>query len=141
MPKSFKRTDRLEDHIQRELAELLRMELRDTNLGMITLSRVKISPDMGNANLYVTIYKPELEALALIDKSAYKEVIAALNERANFFRTLLAKSAKLRYTPRLRFFYDDTVARARHLSSLIDKAVAIEQKPAKKDAADGNGES
>ncbi len=53
---------RLADQIQRELADLIRRDLKDPRLGMITISAVKVSKDMGYADVYVTVLGKDLTA-------------------------------------------------------------------------------
>ena len=92
---------RLADQIQRELAVLIR-ELKDPRLGMVTVSAVKVSKDMGYAEVYVTVLGKDLE----VD---YAPSLAVLNNAAGFLRGALGKSLQIRMIPRLRFHYDQVV--------------------------------
>ena len=114
------RLQRLADQIQRELAVLIRDAVNDPRLtGFVTISSVKVSPDLGYADVYVTIMEPELNDA--MTKSNHEESIMVLNNAAGFLRTELSHSLKTRTTPRLRFHYDEVTARGNYMMDLIVK--------------------
>ena len=116
------RLQRLADQIQRDLAVLIRDEINDPRLtGFVTISTIKISPDLGYADIYVTIMEPELNDA--MTKSSHEDSIKVLNKAAGFLRTELSHSLKTRTTPRLRFHYDEVTARGNYMMDLINKAV------------------
>lgn len=128
------RTQRLGDQIQREIASLIRTEIKDPRLGMVTVSAVKVSPDMGYADIYVTVLGSTLE-----DRP--DESIAILNAAAGFLRGEVGRAIKTRITPRLRFHYDEVVARGNRMATLINAAVREDEARARElgvPAADGN---
>lgn len=134
MAREFKRTDRVGDEIQRELALLLQREVKDPRVPMTTVSAVKVSRDLLNANVYVTFLgRDKLEDIT--------EAVKVLNHMSGFLRSALAQRIRMRQLPRLMFHYDDSLARGRHLSSLIDSAIASDQARAHHDAPiDGDEE-
>ncbi|WP_435979606.1 ribosome-binding factor A [Psychrobacter sp. DM4] len=116
------RLQRLSDQIQRELAVLIRDEVNDPRLtGFVTISSVKVSPDLGYADVYVTIMEPELNDAMV--KTNHEESVKVLNNAAGFLRTELSHSLKTRTTPRLRFHYDEVTARGNYMMDLISQAV------------------
>ena len=116
------RLQSLADQIQRELAVLIRDAVNDPRLtGFVTISSVKVSPDLGYADIYVTIMEPELNDA--MTKSNHEDSIKVLNKAAGFLRTELSHSLKTRTTPRLRFHYDEVTARGNYMMDLISKAV------------------
>ena len=116
------RLQRLSDQIQRELAVLIRDAVNDPRLtGFVTISSVKVSPDLGYADIYVTIMEPELNDSMTL--SNHEESIKVLNKAAGFLRTELSHSLKTRTTPRLRFHYDEVTARGNYMMDLISQAV------------------
>ncbi|NQD36528.1 30S ribosome-binding factor RbfA [Permianibacter sp. IMCC34836] len=120
MAREFKRTDRVGDEIQRELALLLQREVKDPRVPMTTVSAVKVSRDLLNANVYVTFLgRDKLQDIT--------EAVKVLNNMSGFLRSALAQRIRMRQLPRLMFHYDDSLARGRHLSSLIDSAIASDQ--------------
>ena len=115
------RMQRLADQIQREIAGLIRSELKDPRLGMVTISAVKVSKDMGYAEIYVTVLGKELN----VD---YAPSLAVLNNAAGFLRGALGKSLQVRMIPRLRFHYDEVVVRGNRMAELIHQAIDADEK-------------
>jgi ribosome-binding factor A len=119
MPREFSRSRRIADVLQRELAALIQEELQDPELGMITVSEVKVSSDLAHAKVYVT---------SLENRLGVAEVLRVLSDKAGFLRHRLAQRLTLRTIPRLTFTYDDSVARGNELSALIDAAIAADER-------------
>ena len=126
MAKEYSRTQRVADQIQKELAQLIQLEMKDPRLGMVTVSAVEVSRDMSFADIYVSF-------LGVDDQEKIDQSLKVLSQAAGFLRSQLARAIKLRFTPQLRFFYDNSLRRGAYLSSLIDEAIA-------KDARAGSDE-
>ena len=107
------RPQKVADLIQRELSELLRREVRDPRVGMVTLTSVDVSPDLSHAKVFFTILEKE-------KKDATGQ---ALQRAAGFLRSQLAHRMKMYTTPELRFAYDESVERGDRLARLIDSVV------------------
>jgi ribosome-binding factor A len=105
------RLNRVADHIQRELSDLIRRELRDPRVRFVTLSGVELSPDRSHATVFFTC----MEAGDVVEASE------GLNSAAGFLRSGLAKRITTFTTPDLRFRYDESVVRGAYLSKLIDQ--------------------
>lgn len=114
MPKDYSRTLRIADQIQRELADLIRNELKDRRVGMITLTGVEVSQDYAHAKVFYTTLGSN-EDNFLTDKG--------LEHASKFLRGQLSNRLRLRLVPQLQFVYDESVERGIRLSQLIDKAV------------------
>ena len=99
--------------MQRELSNLLRLELRDPRVGMITLTSVDVSPDMSHAKVFFTV----------LEKDKLPETLEGLRRASGFLRSQLAKRIQMYTTPELRFVYDESVERGDHLSRLIDSVI------------------
>lgn len=121
------RLNRLADQIQRTLAVLIRDEINDPRLtGFVTISNVKVSADLGYADIYVTILEPDNNEVAdtmSMDKDTHAQSLKVLNSAAGFLRSLLAQTLKTRTTPRLRFHYDEVVAHANKMTALVNQAM------------------
>lgn len=120
------RLQRLADQIQRELAVLIRDEINDPRLtGFVTISSVKVSPDLGYADIYVTIMETNAgeNLTADMNKDSHAESLKVLNKASGFLRTQLSHTLKTRTTPRLRFHYDEVTAHGNYMMDLITKAV------------------
>lgn len=115
MPKDFSRTERIAQQLQRELAELIRLELKDPRVTMITLTGVEISQDYSHARVFFS---------SLASSAARDKTTAGLQHAAGFLRSQLAHRMKLRTIPHLRFVYDTSVEHGLRLTHLIDEAVA-----------------
>ncbi len=121
------RLQRLADQIQRELAVLIRDEINDPRLtGFVTISGVKISADLGYADIYVTIMEPSMNDV--MQKDNHEQSLQVLNNASGFLRTQLSHILKTRTTPRLRFHYDEVTANANYMMNLISKAVQSSDK-------------
>jgi ribosome-binding factor A len=107
------RPQKLGDLIQREVSDLIRLELRDPRVGMITITSVDVSPDMTHAKIYFTV----------LEKDKLQDTLAGLKRSAGFLRAQLAKRVQMYTTPELRFLYDESVERGDRLSRLIDAAL------------------
>ena len=131
------RVQRVADQIQRELATLIQMEVNDPRVGMVSVTGVEVSRDIAHAKVFVTVLntltddsqinESTLSEPGDLDKLEIKENIDALNKAAGFLRSLLAKRLSTRSVPKLRFYYDGSIARGQQLSSLIDSALAADQ--------------
>ena len=106
------RPQRLGDLIQREVSELIRLELRDPRVGRITVTSVDVSPDMSHAKVFFT----------MLEKDRLEDTLHGLKRSAGFLRSQLARRIEMYTTPELRFEYDESVERGDHLSRLIDAA-------------------
>jgi ribosome-binding factor A len=115
MPKDFPRSRRVADQIQRELAEIVQLELKDPRVSLITITDVNVTSDMEHAKIFVTSLSPTVDHAA---------VLAALRRAAGFLRSQLSHRMKLRIVPALSFEYDTSVERGMELSQLIDRAIA-----------------
>lgn len=113
MPKDYARTDRIAEQIQRELAQLVRLEVKDPRVQMVTITGVEVTKDYSHAKVFYTTLKGANDGLQ-----------QGLERAAGFLRSKLAASMKLRIMPQLHFVYDGSIERGAHLSQLIDKAVA-----------------
>ncbi|QJQ96511.1 MULTISPECIES: 30S ribosome-binding factor RbfA [Halomonadaceae] len=131
--REFKRTDRVADQLQQELAVLIQREVKDPRLGMVTVSGVTVSRDLGYADVHVTL-------LGENDAERIKENLKVLKRAAGFLRTQIARRIKLRHVPELRFHYDESVVRGQQLSSLIEQAVASDRARQDDDVPEDGGE-
>ena len=129
MPKDYPRSRRVAEQIQRELAEIVRLEMRDPHFSLMTIMDVEVSPDLEHAKVFVTSLNPA---------TAHAELVKRLNQSAGFLRTQLARRMKLRMVPTLAFAYDESVERGMSLSRLIDEAVAEDRSHHAEDKGEGD---
>ena len=115
MAKDYSRTQRVADYLQRELAALIQQEVRDPRVGMVSITGVNVSRDLGHAKIYLTVLGCESDEDA-------SDSIEALNKAAGFLRSMLSRDSSMRSVPQLRFYFDTSVGRGRHLEDLIRRA-------------------
>lgn len=123
MPRDYSRTLRVAEQIQRELAALIRLEVKDPRVGMVTLTDVEVAPDYGHAKVFFTM---------LGDQQQISAAAAGLNNAAGFLRRELGRRITLRGIPQLHFAHDDSIERGMRLSQLIDQAVGTTARDGKK---------
>lgn len=113
---NFARTDRIAQQIQRELAELVRLEVNDPRVRLVTITGVEVAGDYSHAKIFFTRLDGK-----------HTEAQQGLERASGFLRGRLAHSLKLRVMPQLHFVYDASVERGSRLSQLIDQAVASDK--------------
>ncbi len=118
MPKDFPRALRVAEQIRREIAELLRSEVKDPRVGMVTISDVEVSRDLKHAKIYFT---------ALGDQDLIDSSQAGLDSAVGFLRHELGKRLKVRTIPDLRFIYDYSLLQGERIDALIDAGLAETQ--------------
>jgi ribosome-binding factor A len=107
------RIRRVAEQIRGELSQILREEVGDPRLGLVTITRVKLASDLGAATIF---YSPLGEDP---DEDRKIELSRLMKQVTNFVRRSLSKRVKLRHTPQLRFVLDDSIAEGSHTLSLI----------------------
>jgi len=119
MPREFFRSDRVAAQFQRELAELLRTEVREPSLGMVTLSDVEVTRDMSLIKAYVSF---------LGAAETPQKCVKALNHQyAPKLRHGLSGRIRMRVMPELRFIHDDSIERGMRMEQLLG-GLAAEQR-------------
>lgn len=107
------RIRRVAEQMRGELSQILRDEVRDPRIGLVTVTRVKLASDLGAATVF---YSPLGE-----DPTSERcaELEHAMKAIGGFARRLLARRMKLRHTPDLRFILDDSIAEGSETLALI----------------------
>ncbi len=118
MTQEPQRRRRIEAEIQRVLSEVIAREVKDPRVGSVTITGVRMAPDMGGARVYF---------MPFASLSEPEEVRAGLTHAGGFLRGEVGRRLRLRHAPRLEFVFDDTADRAAHLTGLIDNAVKHDQ--------------
>lgn len=122
------RTHRMEAQMQRVLAELLRREVKDPRVGMVTITQVELANDLSQARVLFVPFGMPVEGDAGAAAARNAEQLEGLEAAARFLRGEVARRVGLRHAPRLLFVADDSFDRAAHLSALISKAVTPDDK-------------
>lgn len=119
MAKQFKRADRVASELQKQLSLILQREINTTNLGMVSVNNLEISPDLVYAKAYITFLDIG-ESSALTPEQKIKE----LNKSIPYIRSLLGKAVKLRIVPELKFIYDNSAETLDHMNRVIKQALS-----------------
>ena len=109
------RPDKVGEQIRIELSELLAREVHDPGVGFITLTSVKVSPDLQLARVYYTSFG---------DEKAQKESAKALARATPFLRRHVAQRVRLRRVPELQFFYDESIANHDRVEQILQQLKA-----------------
>lgn len=107
-----KRAARVADVIKNELSVLLLQRVRDPHLREITISRVELSDDLRHAKVYYTMFQGQ---------ATQEQVNRSLEKATGFMRSHLARTLNLRYTPELRFWYDEEFEKVAKIEKLLDE--------------------
>ncbi len=105
------RIDKVEHLIKEEISLIFLHKLSDMNLGFVTITNVKLSPDLKIARIYLSVLEKEKRALVL-DKIEVKK---------GYIRTELAHRVRMKFIPELKFFVDDTLDYVEKIEGLIKK--------------------
>ena len=114
------RGQRVADQIQRDLAELIAMEVKDPRVGMVTLSEVQLTPDYAHAKIFFTTL--------IDDPASVQNTIKGLKKASGVLRVQLGQRLSIHTLPELHFVHDTSTSRGAALSKLIDEANATRSK-------------
>jgi ribosome-binding factor A len=109
-----RRTEKIASELRSEVARLLREEVTDPRIGLVTLTRVDVAPDLSNALLYYSVMGAESADAASIER-----VDDGLHSAAPFLRRRAARTLSLKRMPELRFRYDPSLSLAADTLSLL----------------------
>lgn len=115
MPKEFHRSERVAELIHRIISDIVRNELRDPRLRLVTVTDLKLSRDLTVAKIYFT---------SMDDSVDLDEVAEVLGKASGFIRKRVGGEVRLRQTPELRFLKDVAELHGRQVSKLIAGAVS-----------------
>ena len=100
MPAPSPRAVRVGDQLRVEITEILAREVHDPGIGFLTVTRVKVTPDLQQARIYYT---------TLGDEKARKDTGKALGRATPFLRRQVARRMNFKRVPELQFFYDESI--------------------------------
>ena len=106
------RVRRVSELVRRQVSHFILRELADEGLGIVSVTAVDMSRDLLQATVYVSSFARD---------SAIDNILTVLEENVPAVRHDLAQSLHLRRVPHLTFRYDESVERARRLTTIIDE--------------------
>jgi ribosome-binding factor A len=105
------RIEKVENMIREEISSILLFKLNDPALGFVTVTNVKVTPDLKLAKVYLSVYEKERRG----------EVLEKIGELNGFIRSELASRIRIKFTPELKFFIDDTLDYVEKIEDLLKK--------------------
>ena len=109
---SLERMRRVDEAVREVLSDVLTHEVKDPRVGFVTVTDVKTSPDLSHARVYVSV---------LGDAEAVSASLEGLRSAQGFLQGRISGELRLKHTPTLTFFHDDTAERAQRLERLMDE--------------------
>jgi ribosome-binding factor A len=109
---SLKRPKRVAQLIQKEINAILQKQIKNAQLGFVTITEVKVTDDLQQAKVYFTVYGSEQEKIS---------TEKLLKKMTSFVRYHVGQRIRLRYTPEIVFQYDETIEKAARIDDLINK--------------------
>ena len=106
------RVERIQKQVQEEVSQMLATEVRDPGVGLVTVTRAKVTGDLSLARVYWTM---------IGDLTERKKTVTALERATGFVRHLLAERLSLRRVPELKFIFDQSVAAQDRIEQLIQE--------------------
>ena len=116
MPREFKRSERVAGSLRRELAQLIQREVKDPEVGFISLSDVEVTRDLAHAKVFITVFESEKA----------ESTLKALKRAASYLRYRLSQQMHIRSVPELHFHHDASVETGQRMDDLIAEAVAAD---------------
>ncbi len=126
MSREFKRSDRVAQELQKEIAVILQREVKDPRIGMVTVSDVEVSRDLAYAKVFVTFLFDN-------DQSAIEQGMKGLEKASPYIRSLVGKAMRLRIVPELRFIYDQSLVEGMRMSNLVSNVIKNDEAKHKED--------
>ena len=108
----YKRTDRVGEVIREEISSILLEEIKDPRIQFVSVTGVKVSPDLKHAKIFVSILGSEQKK---------EEVFKGLRSARGFIQKNLGKKLRLRYTPEITFKMDTSIEHGLHIYELLEE--------------------
>lgn len=113
-----RRLERLNEQVKREVSEILRTEVRDPRVGLVTVTEARVAPDLSFARVYVRPLGGDEE-----------ELFAGLEKATPYIRRELAQRLSVRHVPELRFEPDHALEHALHIEKLLSEVLPHDAGP------------
>lgn len=107
-----RRLARLNEQLKRELSDIIRTEVADPRVGLVTVTGVDASPDLYSAKVWIRTLGEEEEQ---------EEAVEGLKAAAAYIRRELGQRMRTRRVPELHFEFDPTLDRAMRIEAILDE--------------------
>jgi len=131
MPR-FQRTDRINEQLRQEISILVRDEVRDPRVGVVTVTQVETSPELDHAKVYIS---------TLGDEAEKQDALLGLKSAAAFIRKQLSSRVRMRRVPELHFEIDRVLQEASRIEALLRSVLPASsgEESSAGERADGEG--
>ena len=102
--------DRLNNKFAQEISNIIHNEIKDKEVGFVTITEVRITNDLSFAKVYITTLNDNRE-----------KVLATLNKASGFIRTMLCDKVKIRKMPEIHFVYDESIEYGKKIDDIIER--------------------
>ena len=102
---------RIDEVMRKVIGSAISADLEDPRIGFVTVTSVQTSPDLRSARVYVSV---------LGDEAEREDTLAALNASHGKLQAAIAREVRIKHTPTLKFFYDESLERGVRLSKLLE---------------------
>lgn len=110
MASNSNRMNKIDEELRKEISSIISMELKNPHLtGLISVTKVKTTPDLKYARVYVT----------MINEKSKKENLSILKKSSGYIRSAIAKKIYLRNTPELIFEFDDSLEYGSRIDEIL----------------------
>lgn len=126
------RTEKVAEEIRHQIAGVLTKDLAELNLGLVTVTKVRIATDLKNAKIYLSF---------LGNKEPVEKCLEKINTRKKQIRMHLSSRVHLRFIPELAFYHDDTIEYANRIEEIIKEIHKDENKESSDAAGDADNDA
>jgi len=109
-----RRLEKVRVALAQEISKVILYKMQDPRINLVTVTRLEPSPDLRTAKVYVTV---------LCDEPSQQKALNALNHAKGFIQSEMTSNLKMKNTPSLTFYLDETKKKSGHILQLIEKAV------------------
>lgn len=102
--------DRLNNMFVEEISKIIHEEIKDKEIGFVTITDARITNDLSFAKVYITSLSDNRE-----------KVLNSLNKASGFIRTMLCSRVKMRKMPEIRFVYDESIEYGKKIEDIIER--------------------
>lgn len=113
------RTRRVAEEMKREIANIIKEDIKDPRVGFVTVTGVEVTPDFRYAKVFVSVYGSDVEI---------NQALEGLEKASGFIRKEIGNRIKLRYTPELSFRFDESI---RHGAKIAEILADMQEKEGK----------
>ena len=110
MKERSQRCRRIGDQLRAEISSMILRDIKDPRIGFVTVMDVEVSPDVGQATVYYTVYGTDQEKA---------DSLSGLKSTASFMRRELGRRLHLKRIPVLHFRYDKTTDKGAHMDDIF----------------------